>query len=136
MFYHSTEVATDQHDRFRGPINENHRGCFIDKGGANRLFKFLARKDNSVVPHSCLETCLNLNMNYAGVQFHNECWCSHTPPPWSARTKDSECNTACNAANFFTCGGPNRLNVYFNYGKTGLYVGIGNISKELSEALY
>ncbi len=98
-------------------INLNHRGCFLDGGGGKRLFEFLARKDNSVTPYSCSETCFKHNINYAGVQFYNECWCSQTPPSWTARTNESECNTSCNADAFFTCGGPNRLNVYFNLGK-------------------
>ncbi len=101
----------------QGKITISHRGCFIDRGGANRLFKFRARKDNSVTPSSCAKTCLGHNMNYAGVQFKNECWCSKTPPPSSARTNENECSTVCNADIRLTCGGPNRLNIYFNYGK-------------------
>ncbi len=109
-----TDVVADGASAVQGRIFENHRGCYVDRGGANRLFKLLARKDNLVTPSSCAKTCLNHKMNYAGLQFRNECWCSEIPPPSSARANDRECNTACNADSRLTCGGPLRSNVYFN----------------------
>ncbi|KAH7871900.1 WSC domain-containing protein [Lentinula edodes] len=103
--------------------------CFIDNTSAGRLLT-----TNSDLPSStmtkvvCIEYCAANNWTYAGVEDGGECFRLKLKPASSASadcdelfhedgwqgTDSSECNMPCNGDPTQTCGGPNRIDVYWD----------------------
>ncbi|KAJ3887188.1 WSC domain-containing protein, partial [Lentinula edodes] len=90
--------------------------CFIDNTSAGRLLT-----TNSGLPSStmtkvvCIEYCVANNWTYAGVEDGGECYCDELfhEDGWQG-TDSSECNMPCNGDPTQTCGGPNRIDVYWD----------------------
>ncbi|KAJ3778722.1 WSC domain-containing protein [Lentinula raphanica] len=90
--------------------------CFIDNTSAGRLLTV-----NSGLPtetmtvEGCVEYCISNNWAYAGVEYGGECYCDEVlHEDGSQETSSGDCSMPCTGDAFETCGGPNRMDVYWN----------------------
>jgi len=81
-------------------------GCYSDD--ANRALPIFKGSTPDMTPQKCEALCVGYN--YAGVQYHDECYCGNTLG--YALRPDSECNTACAGDSSQACGGGWRNSVY------------------------
>ena len=84
-----------------------YKGCFQDCNP--RTFPY-HEISNSMTPEMCQDTCAEKGYAYAGVQFHDQCWCGNSLPP--VMRPDTECNAPCKGDNSKMCGGGCRNSVY------------------------
>ncbi|KAJ4466229.1 hypothetical protein J3R30DRAFT_3311125 [Lentinula aciculospora] len=69
----------------------------------------------SITAVGCIDYCSFNNWTYAGVEFGSECYCDEVLHEIdSQETAASDCNMACNGDSSETCGGPNRIDVYWD----------------------
>jgi hypothetical protein len=61
---------------------------------------------------ACRTTCQRLGYPFAGTEYHNECFCSHTFNGDNGIEKTSDCNTPCTGDNKEMCGGPSRITAW------------------------
>ncbi|KAG8865629.1 hypothetical protein FRC20_009630 [Serendipita sp. 405] len=86
-------------------------GCWKDTVQARTLAGESYRGDD-VTPALCASFCYSKNYRLAGVEHGNECYCGQQllNPDYA---KASDCSQACAGDSTQTCGGEDRLNVYF-----------------------
>ncbi|KAJ4473942.1 WSC domain-containing protein [Lentinula lateritia] len=90
--------------------------CFIDNTSAGRLLTTNSGlPSNTMTKVVCIEYCAANNWTYAGVEDGGDCYCDELfhEDGWQG-TDSSECNMPCNGDPTQTCGGPNRIDVYWN----------------------
>ncbi|KAH0046468.1 hypothetical protein KCU78_g6, partial [Aureobasidium melanogenum] len=93
----------------------NYFGCWLDNV-AGRALTNHALNGQTVGPDTCAAACSGYQ--YFGLEYGDECYCANTIganstiAPGGSNTALNGCNMACAGASNFTCGGPNRLNVY------------------------
>ena len=64
---------------------------------------------------ACIEYCDQLNYNYAGAEFADECYCGNsivTNQGAGTVASASDCNMPCSGETAQICGGPSRMTVY------------------------
>ena len=65
---------------------------------------------------NCIDFCVSMGYQYAGVQNGNECFCGNNLPSSSNKRPMTECNRVCRGNNKEFCGGWWRMNVFRNNG--------------------
>lgn len=68
---------------------------------------------------SCISYCASKGYQYAGVQWYQECYCDSGRAPASKQTLDADCNTPCRGNSSESCGGGNRLSIYYSSAPVG-----------------
>jgi len=90
------------------PSTENeYLGCWKDQKG-NRALEIFAGNNYGI--ESCIEECKTLDYEYAGLQYHQECFCGSDYKKIGV-AYESECDHACNTGGGY-CGGRWRLSIY------------------------
>ena len=84
-----------------------YQGCWVDK--ADRAMEYSAGGGYGI--ESCLDQCSLLSYNYAGLQYHHECYCGNEYSKHGRASAESNCNLVCNTGEGI-CGGTWRLSVY------------------------
>ena len=57
---------------------------------------------------------MQLGYAYAGTEYSGQCYCDNTVNPAAVQKPDSDCNMACTGDNTQPCGGPDRINLFWN----------------------
>jgi hypothetical protein len=97
------------------PAGWSDLGCFTDNGGARTLGtqQEVPGGYTNMTVERCLGVCANQGYAYGGVEYSQECYCGNAILNGGACADQSSCYMPCKGNTAETCGGPNRLNVYF-----------------------
>ena len=97
------------------PAGWSNLGCFTDNGGARTLStqQEVPGGYTNMTIEGCLGVCTNQGYVYGGVEYSQECYCGNAILNGGACADQSSCYMPCKGDTAETCGGPNRLNVYF-----------------------
>ncbi|KAJ3749042.1 WSC domain-containing protein [Lentinula detonsa] len=98
------------------PSGWSFYSCFIDNTLSGRLLTVNSGLPSSTVTAvGCVEYCSSNNWTYAGVEYGGECYCDEVlHETGSQETSSSDCDMPCNGDTSQTCGGPNRIDVYWD----------------------
>ncbi|KAF8261995.1 WSC domain-containing protein [Lactarius quietus] len=91
-------------------------GCFNDSNTARALEVQIAVRGgvyNNTVGN-CIDACVSVNYRNAGLEFAQECWCSHTFHNDTAEIDMSQCQLACSGDSTELCGGAHAYLLYTN----------------------
>ncbi|KAH8839061.1 hypothetical protein MCOR27_010609 [Pyricularia oryzae] len=91
------------------PAGWDYMGCYVDIG---RSLGAAATSSGLMTAEACINFCTSKGMQFAGTEYHNECYCDSSLPSAATLVADSECSTACSGDATQSCGGPSRLTVY------------------------
>lgn len=67
---------------------------------------------STATPDTCIAYCAASDMQYAGLEYGQECWCAPYLSALSAKLDDSSCDLACVGNTSEICGGSLRLTLY------------------------
>lgn len=90
-------------------------GCYTDVV-ANRALGLRVYVDGAMTVPKCTEKCFSLKYGYAGVEYADECYCSHSIGSSGMPAEDG-CTMPCTGDLSTICGGPDRVNIYEYQGK-------------------
>merc|ERR1712215_202238 len=62
-------------------------------------------QDGRMTPKFCIDSCRGRGFGYAGVQGGHHCFCSYSPPPYSAKVSAHQCTHPCSGDYTLMCGG-------------------------------
>ncbi|KAJ3803187.1 WSC domain-containing protein [Lentinula aff. detonsa] len=98
------------------PSGWSFYSCFTDNTLSGRLLTVNSGLPSSTVTAvGCVEYCSSNNWTYAGVEYGGECYCDEVlHETGSQETSSSDCDMPCNGDTSQTCGGPNRIDVYWD----------------------
>ncbi|KAI0820881.1 hypothetical protein BC628DRAFT_1412846 [Trametes gibbosa] len=88
-------------------------GCFTDQG-ARSLGAATFVNTTGMTVESCVTFCSSKDLNFAGLEFGQECWCGDEIANGGTNATESDCNFACTGDASEICGAGNRLSVYWN----------------------
>ncbi|KAI2467216.1 putative glyoxal oxidase [Annulohypoxylon bovei var. microspora] len=89
-----------------------YSGCYVDVG---RTINAVSTKSDYMTLGACIEFCDDHGLSYAGAEDHDECYCGSKLATGAEEAADStECSTSCSGNITESCGGPNRLTLFFN----------------------
>ncbi|KAI6237426.1 Cyclin and Carbohydrate-binding WSC and Glycosyl transferase domain containing protein [Aphelenchoides besseyi] len=109
---HAIENSCSKFDK---SIHANYKGCYED-GSKKRIlrgFKYDFTDSNS--PQRCIQHCLRIGFQLAGVEYKSECFCGSLADLESGNLHESqlECERyKCPGNESLTCGGFNAIAVY------------------------
>jgi hypothetical protein len=99
-------------------------GCYTDSVAARTLTVGMAVPGGAaaMTVELCLSACQTAGYVLAGLEYAQECYCGNTLANGGGPAPDgnSLCNMACNGNTAETCGGPNRLDIYYSNSSTAL----------------
>ncbi|KFY89652.1 hypothetical protein V500_05562 [Pseudogymnoascus sp. VKM F-4518 (FW-2643)] len=101
-------------------------GCYTDTVAARSLTQGMAVAGNAdMTIELCVAACQAGGYKIAGVEYANQCYCGNAFANGGAPAPDgnAQCNMACKGNAAETCGGPDRLNVFFSSGYTSTAAG-------------
>lgn len=81
---------------------------------SSRTLDFHAYNSDSNTGPACQTQCQQLGYLYAGTEYGGECYCSNSVNSIAKSEPDTDCNMACPADPSQPCGGPDRINLFWN----------------------
>ncbi|KAA8569468.1 hypothetical protein EYC84_001099 [Monilinia fructicola] len=97
----------------RGSIDAwTSQGCYIDVG--RTLFEGEYIDNSNMTDETCISYCTSKDLNYAGTEYSSECYCGNSLATGAKPAPASDCSMKCSGNSSEWCGGPNRLNLYWN----------------------
>jgi len=94
------------------PGNWTYKGCWTDVG---RTINDAGYADAvAMTIESCISYCVGKGLQWAGVEYAQECYCGATPNPTAAQVGEAECNVACKGNATEPCGAGGRLNMFYS----------------------
>ncbi|KAJ7785161.1 galactose oxidase [Mycena maculata] len=113
----STRAHSDAHRRQSVPTslpgNWSSIGCYTDSNPRTLTGDSTTDVANMTV-ESCISFCSSGSFIYAGVEFMQECYCDNFIENSGVPAPISECNLACTGNPAESCGGADRLNIYWS----------------------
>lgn len=91
-------------------VLDGDTGCYTDIV-SNRALGLRVYVDGAMTVPKCTEKCFSLNYGYAGLEFADECYCSHSIGSSGVPVSDG-CTMSCSGDMSTICGGPDRLTIY------------------------
>ncbi len=92
-----------------GGGSQGYIGCYTDNE-SRELPHAIAMDRSDMTPNVCRSLCRSAGYNFAGTQFHSQCFCGNDLR--GQRVADAECNTPCTGDNRKMCGGTWRNSIY------------------------
>ncbi|KAB8295124.1 hypothetical protein EYC80_007056 [Monilinia laxa] len=90
----------------------NFQGCYVDVG--RTLFEAEYIDHVNMTDETCISYCTSKDLNYAGTEYSSECYCGNALATGAKPAPASDCSMKCSGDASEWCGGPNRLNLYWN----------------------
>ncbi|CAG8958428.1 hypothetical protein HYFRA_00011105 [Hymenoscyphus fraxineus] len=94
------------------PTGWTSQGCYTDNG--DRTLAGANSAAATMTVESCIAFCIGRNFAYAGVEYGSECYCGNTIAASATQATAGDCNMPCAGNSTETCGGGNRVNVYWS----------------------
>jgi hypothetical protein len=110
VFYNSDAEAKAKASAGTLPGSWKAYGCIVDNQSA-RVMTAYRTTSATMTYNLCASTCQANGFAYAGVEYGNECYCSNTV---AIQDASSGCNMPCAGDATAMCGGPARLNLFYN----------------------
>ncbi|KAL0959164.1 hypothetical protein HGRIS_014449 [Hohenbuehelia grisea] len=88
-------------------------GCYTDNTEA-RTLSDSSKVISLMTVEACIQFCASGGYPYAGVEYGNQCFCDFSPQNPGALAAAKDCNIPCPGDKTETCGGKNRLNVFYD----------------------
>ena len=73
----------------------------------------------------CIDYCNSLGYVYAGTEYYHECFCGNELAEGAGPAPSTDCNTPCVGDPTETCGGPDRLTLFWS-GSSGPQINPGS----------
>jgi len=97
----------------------NSAGCYYDSSSKRMLREVGTLGIAGLTTEQCIASCATAGYTMAGTEYGNECYCgSQIYKEDGSGVVSTGCNVPCNGNSAQTCGGGNRLNLYFKPGTT------------------
>lgn len=96
------------------PAGFTDQGCWTDNTGGQKALSGAATASDTMTIELCINYCDGKGYNYAGVEYSHECNCGNKLGSAATKTPNGDCSMACGGNANEPCGGPNRLNVFWN----------------------
>ncbi|OCL01795.1 WSC-domain-containing protein [Glonium stellatum] len=74
----------------------------------------MAHSGQHISDDNCQYQCTQLGYNYAGVEYSGQCYCDNHVNSIATQEADSDCNMPCTGVPSQPCGGPDRMNLFWN----------------------
>jgi len=72
-----------------------YMGCYADRADAvHRALPLLQELSPAMRVPACLGQCAALGFEWAGLEYHSECYCGNQEPPYE-KLKEEQCDSAC-----------------------------------------
>ncbi|KAL2063582.1 hypothetical protein VTL71DRAFT_5387 [Oculimacula yallundae] len=98
------------------PGSWKSQGCYTEAG--RTLTGAGYANATSMTDEKCISFCEAAGYIYAGTEYGEECYCGNKIATGSVPAPSTDCNVPCSGNATEPCGGPNRLNLFWN-GQTG-----------------
>ncbi|KAL5480284.1 hypothetical protein ACEPAI_1554 [Sanghuangporus weigelae] len=110
------------------PGSWTSQGCFTDDPASRTLTGATYADTTGMTVENCITFCSGSNTGangipvqsssfiFAGVEFGQECYCDNFIENSGTNASLADCNMACTGDASESCGGPNRLNLFFSGG--------------------
>jgi len=103
--------------------SKQYLGCFQDDMKSRIFNGFVTEMSEINAPSVCINYCLRIGFNLAGLQYRYECWCGKALSVNGLHISESQCNMSCPSHETRSmCGGYLAMSVYL----TGLVAIGGN----------
>ncbi|GIZ42477.1 hypothetical protein CKM354_000574700 [Cercospora kikuchii] len=115
--YQASAAPTTEATPAALPSGWSSLGCYTDSAGARSLPVGMGVPGdyNNMTIEGCLTACGKQGFSYAGTEYSRECYCANSVQNGGSCASDqSTCNMKCTGNSQQTCGGPDRLNVYYS----------------------
>jgi hypothetical protein len=94
------------------PGSWTYKACWTDVG---RTIDAAGYTDGvAMTVESCINFCSTKGLQYAGIEYAQECYCGSTLAATSKQAPETECNMACKGNASETCGAGGRLSLYYS----------------------
>ncbi|KAJ7113106.1 glyoxal oxidase N-terminus-domain-containing protein [Mycena epipterygia] len=98
------------------PGNWSSIGCYTD--GTTRTLTGASTTDLvNMTVENCIAFCDSKQFIFAGVEFMQECYCDDFIENSAVSAPITDCNLPCTGDSAESCGGPNRLNIFWSGAK-------------------
>jgi len=102
-------------------------GCFTDNVPSSRTLLQTNFVDPRMTPALCSSFCQGgttgvplTGLNFAGMEFTDECYCDFNIEGTSTKVNDTQCAMPCAGDSSFVCGGPGLVSIYQDLGHAGV----------------
>ncbi|KAF7291129.1 hypothetical protein MIND_01256100 [Mycena indigotica] len=96
------------------PGNWSSIGCFTDNTGARTLSGATTTDPSNMTVENCIAFCDAKAFIFAGLEFHQECYCDNFIENSAVNASLSDCTLACTGNAAESCGGAGRLNIFWS----------------------
>ncbi|KAJ7186433.1 copper radical oxidase [Mycena filopes] len=96
------------------PGNWSSVGCYTDSAAARTLSALATADVVNMTVENCIDFCDSKQFVFAGVEFMQECYCDDFIEPTGTTTPLTDCDLPCTGDADESCGGPNRLNIFWS----------------------
>ncbi|KAJ7659270.1 copper radical oxidase [Mycena polygramma] len=96
------------------PGNWSSIGCFTDNTAARTLTGASTTDLVNMTVENCIGFCEGKQFIFAGLEFMQECYCDNFIENSAQNVSITECNLPCTGLSDESCGGSNRLNVFWS----------------------
>ena len=100
------------------PQGWSFSSCYTDSVNARTLTGSVYTSGTAMTQESCISYCSGLNYGYAGTEYSGECYCGDSLATTGASAAFTDCNMGCYGNTTESCGGPNRLTLFYNNATT------------------
>lgn len=107
--------------------SNHYLGCFQDDTKSRIFNGFVTEMRETNCPSACVNHCLRVGFNLAGLQYGNECWCGKALSDDAVHVGELQCNMSCPSHETQSvCGGYLVMSVYLT--------GLGRVTS--NDAIY
>ncbi|KAJ7689677.1 copper radical oxidase [Mycena rosella] len=96
------------------PGNWSSLGCYTDSTAARTLTGPSTTDLVNMTVENCIGFCDSKQLIFAGVEFMQECYCDDFIENPGVSAPITDCNLPCTGDANESCGGPNRLNIFWS----------------------
>jgi hypothetical protein len=110
VFYNADAESKAKTSPSSLPGNWKSYGCIVDNASA-RVMPAYRTTSGAMTYNLCASTCQANGYAYAGVEYASECYCAASV---TIQDATSGCNMPCSGDSNSMCGGPARMNMFYN----------------------
>ncbi|KAJ7122651.1 galactose oxidase [Mycena crocata] len=96
------------------PGNWSSVGCYTDSANTRTLTGVATADIVNMTVENCIGFCDSRQFIFAGVEFMLECYCDNFIEPSGIAAPIAECDLPCTGDSEESCGGANRLNIFWS----------------------
>ncbi|KAJ7229668.1 glyoxal oxidase N-terminus-domain-containing protein [Mycena haematopus] len=118
LFFCNVYASSGSHRRQSVPTtlpgNWSSIGCYTDDTAARTLTGSSFTDTANMTVENCISFCNDQEFIFAGVEFMQECYCDNFLENSGTTAPITDCNLPCAGDSDESCGGANRLNIFWS----------------------